>query len=357
MKKNIAFFCDRLALGGIGRAMINYANMIDKEKYDVTLFLNKKDGIYLNDISDDVRIISLNISESKNVFLRKLINAYKLIYFKVKYHNKFYFAANFNTTIKAGAVLAKCFSKNNAFWFHGEYFENEFEAEQFFKYTRAKKYKKLVFVSNKSKAKFETYSNDHKQKLYVINNLIDYETIIKKSEESISISKKRKVLLNVGRHEEKDKNLIMLIKCVDRLLKENYDFEVWLVGDGENTDDYKKLVHELNLEDRVIFMGSKSNVFPYYKLADAVLLSSVREGNPVVFLEAKVLNKPIISTNVSDAKIELEGYGIVTDINEESYYQGLKQYLDGNFKVINKFNPQKHNDEILEKLYSMIEGE
>ena len=101
MKKNIAFFCDRLALGGIGRAMINYVNMIDKEKYDVTLFLNKKDGIYLNDVSDDVRIISLNISESKNVFLRKLINAYKLIYFKLKYHNKFYFAANFNTTIKA----------------------------------------------------------------------------------------------------------------------------------------------------------------------------------------------------------------------------------------------------------------
>ena len=357
MKKNIAFFSDRLALGGIGRAMINYVNMIDKEKYDVTLFLNKKDGIYLDDIDKSVRIISLNISESRNVILRKIINAYKLLYFRLKYHNKFYFAANFNTTIKSGAILAKCCSKNNAFWFHGEYWENDSEAEHFFKYTRALKYKKLVFVSNKSKAKFEAHVSDSKQKLYVINNLIDYERIIRKSEEELHISKKRKVLINVGRHEEKDKNLIMLIKCIDRLLKENYDFELWLIGDGENTEDYKKIVHELKLEDRVIFMGSKSNVFPYYKIADAVLLSSVREGNPVVFLEAKVLNKPIISTNVSDAKIDLKGYGIVTEINEESYYQGLKKYLDGNFIIENKFDPEKHNKEILEKLYNMIEGE
>ena len=42
----------------------------------------------------------------------------------------------------------------------------------------------------------------------------------------------------------------------------------------------------------------------------------------------KVLNKPIISTDVADAKIELDGYGIVTKMDEEDFYYGC--YISDN---------------------------
>ena len=62
MKKELAFFTKNLDIGGIERAVINYVNNIDKTKYNVTLFLEKKEGIYLDNINKDINI---NIKEIK----------------------------------------------------------------------------------------------------------------------------------------------------------------------------------------------------------------------------------------------------------------------------------------------------
>ena len=55
------------------------------------------------------------------------------------------------------------------------------------------------------------------------------------------------------------------------------------------------MVYSFGLEDNIKFLGKKKNPYPYYKLADAVVLSSDYEGYPVVFLESYILNKPIIT--------------------------------------------------------------
>ena len=355
MKKKLAFFAKTLGVGGIERAIINYVNSIDKNKYQVTLFLEKKEGIYLNDVSPDVEIIDYNINQNKIVIIRKIMNALKLLTFSIKYHNKFYFSANFATSIKSGAILAKRFSKNNAIWFHGEYWENSEDAEKFLKYIKADKYQKVVFVSNKIKELYLSVRPNTKQKLYVLNNIMDYKKVIEKSNEPVSIVKSKKILLNVGRHEEKDKKLTLLLNCVKRLVDESYDFELWMIGGGPDTKLYEDKIKELAIEKHVKLLGTKDNVFPYYKLSDVVVLSSIREGNPVVFLEAKILNKPVISTDVSDAKTELKGFGIVTPFDEKKFYLGIKKFLDEGYEIKNKFNPQKYNENILQKLYQVVE--
>ncbi len=355
MKKKIAFFARGLGLGGIGRACINYVNLINKEKYDVTLFLEKKEGLFLDDIDSSVHIIDFNLNSNKNILVRKFMNFFKLIMFTIKYYHKFDFAAQFATSIKSGAILSKFFSSNNAFWFHGNYWKNQEEANRFVKYLRIKKYHKLVFVSFYSMSLYQKAFPNSKQKMYVINNPIDYEMIIRKSREKINIKKHKMVLLNVGRHEEETKKLTRLIKCVARLINQGYDFEVWLLGSGDDTKMYQDLVRQLHMNKHIKFLGSSTNVYPYYLASDAVLLTSITEGNPVVYLEAKTLNKPIISTDVSDAKKELLGYGIVTENSEEGFYQGLKEFLDKGYLIKKKFDYKKYNDEILAKLYQMIE--
>ncbi len=355
MKKKVAFFVKRLGIGGIGRACINYVNYLDKDKYDVTLFLENREGEYLDEVSSDVRIVDFNLSKSSNILLRKLANFYKLTKFKIKYYHKFDFSANFSTAIKSGAILSKYFSRNNAYWFHGKYWDNQKEANTFLKHFKIKKYKKIVFVSNFSKDLYLKAYPDTKQKLYVINNPINYQDIIEKSKEDIPFTSNKTIFLNVGRHEESTKKLTMMFKVISRLVKEKYPIEVWLVGDGPDTKMYQKEVHDLKLDNVIKFLGFSSNVYPYYKACDAVLLSSYVEGNPVVYLEAKVLNKPIISTNVSDAKVELDGYGIITEFGEESFYQGVKEYLDHGFKPNKKFDGKEYNKDILEKVYHVIE--
>ena len=354
-KEKIAFFARGLGLGGIGRACINYVNCIDKNKYDITLFLEKMEGQYLNEIDSNVKVIDFNLSSNPNVLLRKILNFYKLLKFGIKYYHKFYFAANFATTVKSGAILSKYFSLNNAFWFHGNYWENNSDANKFIKRFRIKKYKKIVFVSNYSKDLYKKVYDNTNQKLYVINNPINYQDIISKSKVKINVKSNKTILLNVGRHEEYSKRLSMLLKAVKRLIDDKYDFELWLVGEGPDTYKYKEMVKNMNIGNYVKFLGFSSNVYPYIKRCDAIVLSSYVEGNPVVYLEAKVLNKPIISTDVADAKIELNGFGIVTKMDDESFYLGLKEFLDNGFKITGEFNKEKYNKEVLDKLYKVIE--
>ena len=85
-KKKIAFFAKRLGIGGIGRAIINYVNLIDKDKYDVTIFLEKMEGEYLKEVNQDIKIINFNLNDNKNVLLRKAINFFKLLKFYIKYY-------------------------------------------------------------------------------------------------------------------------------------------------------------------------------------------------------------------------------------------------------------------------------
>lgn len=354
-KKKIIFLAYNLDIGGIERAILNYIKQIDKGKYEVYLMLEKKEGIYLDEVPNDVKIIDYNICRSNNIFFRKLMNGLKITYFSLKYYNKFEFSACFATSLKSSAILAKRFSKNNALWFHGEFWNNDDEANKFLKYIRADKYKKVVFVSNKAKYKYLSVRTDTRQKLYVLNNLINYEEMLEKCSSKIDIKKEKVTLLNVGRHEESPKKLTMLLECCAKLLSNGYDFDLWLVGDGPDHKMYVDLVRELGIIKNVKFLGKQNNVFPYYKSCDAVVLSSTSEGNPVVFLETKVMDKPIISTDVSDAREELNGYGIVTDNNCDSYYNGLKDFLENGYVIKNKFEPEKYNADILNKLYKLID--
>lgn len=355
MKKKIIFCAKNLDIGGIERAVINYVNYLDKSKYEVYLYLSKKEGIYQDSINEDIKILNFDISEDKNVFIRKLKNAFKLLYFTIRYYHKFDFAADFATPIKNCGILAKRFSKNNAIWFHGPYWSNTDEANKFLKYVNADKYKKVVFVSDYLKKLYLEIRPHSNQKLYVINNPINYQEMLKKSNEKIIAKKTKVTILNVGRHEERSKKLSVLLAVTKKLLNEKYDFELWLVGDGEDNQMYRDMVNNLKLNNNVKFFGKQNNVFPYYKQCDAIILTSAYEGNPVVYLEGKVLNKPIISTDVSDAKIELSGYGIVTSKDEKSIYYGLKEFLDKGYDIKKPFDPKKYNNETFYKLIKVIE--
>lgn len=83
-------------------------------------------------------------------------------------------------------------------------------------------------MSEESKKDFENRYKNLKDKLIVCNNLIDYNKIIKKSEEVITDFKKDKneiTFLNIGRHDEKQKQLTKLIKSAEVLKKENYNLK------------------------------------------------------------------------------------------------------------------------------------
>ena len=186
----------------------------------------------------------------------------------------------------------------------------------------------------------------------MINNVIDGDSIIKKSKENIDFKKTKTTFVNISRHDEHQKRISRIIDATNKLIKEGYNFELLLIGDGPDTDMYKKLVKQYKLEKMIKFLGKKSNPFPYYKIADAVLLSSSSEGYPVVFNEARILNVPLITTKVSDYQDIEKKYGIVTE--QEEIYKGMKEFLDNGFKIKKKFDYKEYNQNIILKIENLI---
>lgn len=361
MKKKILFSAYTLDVGGIETALVTLLNELIK-KYDITLVLEKKQGIFLSELNNAIKIIEYNPNQSKYVLIRKTINVIKRIKFIIKYKNKFDFAASFATYSKMGSFCARVASKNNALWCHAKYsklFNTKKEMEEFFEFINYRKFKKIVFVSNEGARDFEDIFPQKKGNIMVCNNLINSAKIIEMTNEKIEFKKEETpTFLNVGRQEEKQKRLTRIIEAAKILADEEYKFRIFMIGEGPDTIKYKKMVKDNNLEEFVLFVGKKKNPYPYFKISDSVILTSEYEGYPVVYVEAMVLGIPILTTNVSDSKEEIDGkYGVVIQNNSpEEIAKTMKEIIKNKEKYIEKFDASLFNNQVINKIENIING-
>lgn len=357
--KRLLFAAYSLDIGGIEKALVTLLNYLQQKKYEITLVLEKKQGIFLNELNDKIKVIEYKPDKNKNIVIRKIKNIIKRIKFTFKYKNKFDFAASFATYSIPSSFIARTASKNNCLWGHADYYtlfnENKNEMKQFFKQRNYDKFKKVVFVSEEGKNSFINIFPHMKEKTIVCNNLIDGEKIKKLAQEEVSLKREKEIIfINVGRHDEKQKKLTRLIETTKKLKEENYIFKVLLIGDGPDTKKYQELVEQKQLKENIIFLGKKQNPYPYFNIADCVILTSDYEGYPVVFLESFILEKPIITTKVSDY-MQVEGkFGYVTEKTVEDIYEKMREFIEKGFELKEKFDYKKYNDEIFEKLEKLF---
>jgi len=357
--KKLLFSAYSMDVGGIETALLSLLNKLIK-KYEITLVLEKKQGVFLKELDSKIKVIEYTPNNNKIVFVRKVINLIKRLKFTFKYKNKFDFAASYATYSRPGSFCARTASENNCLWIHSDYlgvYENKIdEMIQFFQDVEYDKFSKIITVANRAKDSFMQVFKDYKKEIYVINNLIDYKKILQKSEKKIDLAKEECItFLNVSRHDEHSKKLTRLLNVCKKLKNENYKFKVLFVGQGPDTEMYNKLIEEKDLKENVIMVGSKENPYPYFNISDSIILTSDYEGYPVVFVESMVLGKPIITTDVSDAKLDIEGkYGIITDKTEESIFESMKNFIKNGYEIKEKFNPEEFNKRILDKIEEVI---
>ena len=246
--KKILFTAYTLDIGGIETALVSLLNELIN-KYDITLVLEKKQGIFLNELDSKVKVIEYKPNQNKNPLIRKGLNLLKRMKFILKYKNKFDFAGSFATYSKMGSFCARTASKNNALWVHTDYLafynNDKNKMKEFFEFVKYKKFKNIICIANKVKESFENVLGK-KNNICLINNLIDYNNIIEKSEKTIKLKKEDKIttFLNVSRHEEESKKITRLIIAAEMLKKDNEKFKIILIGDGKDNNLYKSIVKE-----------------------------------------------------------------------------------------------------------------
>jgi len=92
------------------------------------------------------------------------------------------------------------------------------------------------------------------------------------------------------------KNLNLLIELGLQLKAMRQEFLIQIVGEGPDKSLLENRVREKGLENKILFLGKKSNVMPFLQELDFFVLTSNYEGFGLVLLEAMDATLPIIAS-------------------------------------------------------------
>lgn len=71
-----------------------------------------------------------------------------------------------------------------------------------------------------------------------------------------------------------------------------------IVGEGNERKNLERMVKELGIKKNVIFTGFRKDVKEILQALDIFVLPSIREGQPIILLEAMAMGKPIVATDI-----------------------------------------------------------
>lgn len=154
-----------------------------------------------------------------------------------------------------------------------------------------------------------------------------------------------------------EKNHENLINAFSRLQKEYGNVCLYMLGDGKLKKRIDSLVARLNLGDHVFAPGNIDNPFSVLENADCFILPSLHEGQPMVINEARALGMPIIVSNFSSVNsILLENGQLVIETDEDSIYEGMKKYIQGQVPCDYEFDPETYNAQAYQEFLNVLEG-
>ena len=358
-RKELLFTGVNLNIGGIEKSLVNLVNKIDKDKYRVTIILEEKEGELLEKLDKSIEVKEFKVSNNKNKIFRKVVNLLRRCTYSIFNYHTYDFSCCYATYSYSGNKITRISSLNNSIYIHSDYsyiYPDLEDFRRFFDTRDIYYFKTIFFVSNEACRKFTKIYPGLKDRCLVFNNFIDVEKIEFLSKEKISLTKPRgkTLFVFVGRLDDVSKKLGRAFKLVESI----DDVVLWVVGDGPSKDDYVKEVKRLKIKDRVVFIGSKINPYPYMKRADYLILTSNYEGFPVVYLEGLALKKKLITTiKVSDDVIKIgKNYGEVIPFNEKKMIEKVKEILKSKEKREVSLDIEEIQDKRMKKLETIFDG-
>ncbi len=93
------------------------------------------------------------------------------------------------------------------------------------------------------------------------------------------------------------KNQSFLVDIFAEYQKVNPKSKLLLIGDGEDLEMVRQKVQKLNLQEKVIFLGSITDAYRYYQVMDVFVLPSRYEGLPVVGVESQIAGLSCLFSN------------------------------------------------------------
>ncbi len=302
------FMIKTLNGGGAEKVVINLAKLLkDRENIDSHIITFSKEKQHVVDKDINVHFISLPKKTFLNSFFYKRKCA-QIIEHYIK-HNIGKVEAVFSNLTFCDKIMK--YSKMRVYHIiHSTTSIAEWGSKKGISRLRAKNKTKNYYTKHPSicvsKGVLEDFKKYINKNAICIYNPVNSEMIKKLSQEKILEQEKKllgkKYIIAVGNIKQA-KNYPLLLKAY---AKSGIEEKLLIVGGFRDTyENCLVLVKELNLENKVMFLGFKQNPYPYIKRAKLLVLSSSYEGLPTILLEAISLGVPVISTNCQSGPAEI----------------------------------------------------
>jgi glycosyltransferase involved in cell wall biosynthesis len=397
-KKNLLFIIPGLSAGGGERSLINLLTGLDYSRYNVDLQLLSHEGLFMNLIPRQVRLLPLR--EPFATFSRPLgasalalakKGSVRLAADRVLYslHNRIgreggkreqrswrHLSRSFSRLSKtydaAIGFLEKtsiyfCVEKVNAAvkigWVHNDY--DKLELAPAFDRRYFAELDHLVTVSRECANVLKMRFPEHSGKIAVIHNVVSpgliREMAFLERGELYNRANGEFVIVSIGRlHEQK--NFELAIEACRKLLDRGLNVQWHVIGEGPERAKLNQLIASHGLEGRFWLLGLKANPYPYVHQADLYVQTSLYEGKAIAVDEAKILQKPIVITNFSTARDQLrhESEGLIAEMNADAVADAIARLAaDASLRqrITSKLAGQQLGTEKeIDKLYSLVEG-
>jgi 1,2-diacylglycerol 3-alpha-glucosyltransferase len=143
------------------------------------------------------------------------------------------------------------------------------------------------------------------------------------------IPEKAPLMLSISRLAY-EKNLSQVVDWMPKILEQVPNAMLMIVGDGPAKDDLMAQVHQLQLDQHVVFTGEISNdhVNAFYRAADVFVSASESESQGLTYIEAMAAGLPVVVTasDYTNNLLSSETLGSTFE-NADGYVEAVTRYL------------------------------
>ena len=117
-----------------------------------------------------------------------------------------------------------------------------------------------------------------------------------------------------------EKNHELFLTAARRVTAEVPEARFVVIGDGPRRGPLEQLAEQLEIADRVHFLGNRSDVPEVLGAIDVLALTSHNEANPVSILEAMSVGTPVVATDVGSVSESVDHFvtGFLTRPGDET---------------------------------------
>lgn len=325
--RKVLFIIPSFEVGGTNTSLLSIINAI-KDECDLSVFAISNTGEFKDKFTgtrqiNSCKALSLwygNFNEMgvKDKVFASLIKGFKrlAVFFNLdieniilKYTAKAKRLSEYDTVVgfqegNATALASFIPAKNHISWIHCNL---KYSNINYKKYINSYGISdNVVCVSKSGQQAFDEIYPNFRHKSTVIYNLINRNKIINLStaidNDVVSIPKNTYTILSVGRFHP-IKQFSKIPEIAFKIKRYHCNFQWLIAGDGDESEKQaiKHEIQKYGVEKEVTLVGFKDNPYPLFAKADLYVCTSLSEACPMVFLEANVLDTPVVSNDFPSA--------------------------------------------------------